>query len=297
MKGSGGMPGWSQFDPRTGQSASPRPGATAGQSARPKSAYEYFRESQNASRPGSFNAQSTKKKQGFAPNTPGGDEPMASNTSAYTSASRDRAPRRSNYFGTVRTPTAKKPPASEAEPQADKPSTFAERARNRYAATGGEKTYFSSPFVGRSASMRETPPRSRSPRATKPDANSPNTARHRSVSPRSRRNTSETSSSDTEDEDSRRPFTPRVPKSRLRGHQKFSDFHTQRDSNSNSGNGERSSTPHREGYDNSDYDFINDKDSNADRYYAKGHDSEGSAFPRGSQHPFAFAGSDTTSNL
>ena len=294
------MPGWSQFDPKTGQSGNQRPAGTAGQSARPKSAYEYFREAQNAARAGSFNAQSTKKKQGFAPNTPGGDEPMASNTSAYTSTSRERA-QRSNYFGNVRSPTAKKPQAPEAGPKTDKPGTFAERASSRYATTGGEKTFFSSSWLGRSTSMRETPPRSRSPRGTTPDANTAHTARHRSVSPKSRRNrksfSSETSSSETESEDKHPPFTPKVPKSRLRAHQRFPGFHAQRDSNSNSETGERSSTRHILGYGNWDYDFNNGKDSDTDRDYVKGHDSDSAAFPRGSQNPFAFAGSDTTSNL
>lgn len=303
MKGSAG---WSNFDPRTGRGSVPRP--DAGQSARPKSAYQYFRAAQDVPNSGPFNAQSTKKKQGFAPSTPGGDEPMATNTSAYTSTPRDHSQRWSSYFDSVPSPTAKKTAAPDAP--RDKTGTFAERASSRYATTGGEKTFFSSAWLGRSASMRDPPPRSRSPRGTTFAAHS---GRRRSTSPKSKDNRNRTfssspSSSETETEDEDEdlpPFRPKIPKSRLRSHQKFSGFHTQNSSNSGTGehssarsslDDDRPSSRFHDPFDELRSYFRTGKDSSTDRDYVQGHDSDSAAFPRGFQRPFQFP-SDSTSNL
>jgi curved DNA-binding protein CbpA len=228
MRGSQ-TPGWQGFDPSTGRASgtTPGPGAqrhpfgASAQSTRPKSAFETF---QNAHT--NAQAHSAKKKQGFAPGAAGGDEPMARNTSAYSSSSRTERPS-SQYFEPAAPPTAKKP----AEPQSTKQHAFTpefERSRNSYAQTGkGEKTFFSSTGLGRSQTMR-TPS---GPTRPNLNANSSSPAsgrsgRHRSASPKARRNPNNydsTSSSESED----MPKPKAVPKSRLRPEQKFADFHRQ----------------------------------------------------------------------
>lgn len=222
MKGSGS--GWSQFDPRTGRSGYSGSTRRGNDGRRPKSAYEHFRESFGASN--EANAQSPKKKQGFAPNTPGGDEPMAPNTSAYSNTARDRANRWSGFYESVPSPTARKPAPQAAQAQADKNRTYAERESRGYASTGGEKTFFASAAFGRSASMRDSP-RSRQTSGT--HAFGPDTAnagRHRSASPKAgAENTSSdetTSSSDTEDGNP--AFGKRVPRSRLRAREKYAQY-------------------------------------------------------------------------
>ncbi|KAJ5091243.1 Heat shock protein DnaJ [Penicillium alfredii] len=292
---------WQNFDPRTGRAA-PNPGATPrqnapfGQSARPKSAFEYFRENYRTQKPST--PQSPKKRQGFAPGTAGGDEPMARNTSSYTSRS-DRPT--SHYFDAAPPPTAKKP----AEPESTFVSPEFERASSRYAKAGGERTFFSSDEFGRSASVR-TPSGSYRPnsRTNPPSPVPPQPDRHRSASPKDRRNrtySASTSSSDSEDDEEesvrrRSKFKPKaVPKSRLRPHQKFSDFHRQ--DYSSPGTGEdpftqsssqesRPSSPPRQHYFSSrgsrkSYTFV---DLTADSDDAKGHNSDSAAFPNGSSY-------------
>lgn len=246
MKGSGagGMPGWNQFDPRTGRTGQSRPNDGQSQSARPKSAYEYFKSAYNMPKP-----DPARRKHGFAPRTAGGDEPMAPNTSAYTSTPRENN-RWSDYFESVPPPTARKPTAAETaqaqaqaqtqpQPQGDRFGSFAERASSRYATAGGEKTFFSSAGLGRSATVRDPPQRSRSPSRGFPSNADSSTGRHRSASPKVKReSTSSTSSSDMDEE--RPPFQPKIPKSKLRPNQKYSDFRTRQDRRS--GNGELSST-------------------------------------------------------
>lgn len=234
MKGGyGPSAGWSSFDPRTGKPAS---------SARPppprtKSAYEYFKATPKMPTQEQQQQQSPKKKQGFAPRGAGGDEPMARNTSAYSSTPRKTATTdRASYFEFVPTsppPTARKASASESvDPLLRHSNNLVpelERASSRYATTGGEKTYLSSssssrPHLGRSASVRDplfgTVP-------------SP-TGRHRSASPKydrsSRRRMSSSSPSSGSSSDAGSDARPKaVPKSRLRPNQKFSDFHPSRD--------------------------------------------------------------------
>ncbi|KAE8144657.1 DnaJ domain protein [Aspergillus avenaceus] len=231
-----GNQGWSQFDPRTGRSghASSTPRAnTSSQSARPKSAYEYFKTSPKPN-PDSARAQSTKKKQGFAPRAAaGGDEPMATNTSSYSNVPRGERPHMKDFFGPAPSPTARKAAAGFQTREDDLKPPDVERTGSKYAGTGGERTFFSSAGLHRFASMRESTgtPKPHS-RTNPPTPTPPEPGRHRSASPQfktdSSRNYTSTSSSDTEDDEFRTKQKPKaVPKSRLRPHQRYGDFHTQ----------------------------------------------------------------------
>ncbi|KAL1883765.1 hypothetical protein Plec18167_002773 [Paecilomyces lecythidis] len=293
-------PGWANFDPRTGKSyPAPRgtpTGTPSGQSARPTSAYEYFKTAYGKQPPptqpatGPSRTQSTRKKQGFAPGTPGGDEPPATNTSAYTSAPR---PERA-FYEAAPAPTAKKtaPPEEFTIPGFERLST-------RYATSGGERTYFSSSGLGRSSTVRESPssPRPHS-RTNPPSPAHTKSGRHRSASPqlknRDRAFSSSTTSSDLdedddEDDEDQPTFKPRaVPKSRLRPNHKFSDFYR------NSGAGENPSIWPVD-YDSPDHLHLPGRfdrprprshhgymDDHTDSYY-EGHASDSTAFQNGFQ--------------
>lgn len=237
MKGNA-MPGWSSFDPRTGRAgqpgAAPRPAGTAG-SARPKSAYEHMSTGSKPSAAGfGANAQSAKKRSGFAPRAAaGGDEPMAPNTTSYRNASRNE------QFGFAPSPTARKPAGGFFPSGAENVSTPEyERTRSTYASTGGEKTFFSSSMLGRSGSARAPPKAADSgPRTNPPIPDHQANGRHRSASPSLKeegtrnRNYDSTSSSGFSDDEIK--FTPKstpkqkaMPKSRLRQQQKFTNLHT-----------------------------------------------------------------------
>lgn len=226
MRG-GQAPGWQGFDPATGRATGgvPGPGAqrypfgTSAQSTRPKSAFEAHNSHSNA--------QSFKKKQGFAPGAAGGDEPMARNTSAY---SNNRAERMSSqYFKPAVPPTAKKP-ASPEPPQPKSRHSYTpefERPSRSYAQAGkGEKTFFSSTGLGRSATMR-TPSGSSHQNAHtgKSSPASGRSGRYRSASPSPRRNTNNYDSTSSSEGEETRPKPKAVPKSRLGPHQKFADFY------------------------------------------------------------------------
>ncbi|CAI7669322.1 unnamed protein product [Penicillium viridicatum] len=226
MRG-GQAPGWQGFDPATGRATggAPGPGAqrhpfgTSAQSTRPKSAFEAHNSHSNA--------QSFKKKQGFAPGAAGGDEPMARNTSAY---SNNRAERMSSqYFKPAVPPTAKKP-ASPEPPQPKSRHSYTpefERPSRSYAQAGkGEKTFFSSTGLGRSATMR-TPSGSSHQNAHtgKSSPASGRSGRYRSASPSPRRNTNNYDSTSSSEGEDIRPKPKAVPKSRLGPHQKFADFY------------------------------------------------------------------------
>lgn len=261
MKANGAASGWTQFDPRTGHSAyrssAPRPAAAAAAAqtpsgqppVRPQSAYEYFKTSARAaSSAGGF--QSARKKQGFAPRMAGGDEPMARNTSAYTNVPKERPQSTGYFYESVPSPTTKQPtmPATGGPPTFQQDTTTIpelERTSSRYAASGGEKTAFSSSWFGGLANSSNAYRAPRSHSSTNPPSpTSPNMGRHRSASPsRSRAfstSSSTTDSLDDEDdiddgdsdddnvgfEDTEPPKDkPRaVPKSRLRSQGKFADF-------------------------------------------------------------------------
>ncbi|KAJ6160484.1 hypothetical protein N7470_003880 [Penicillium chermesinum] len=292
MRGSNPSSKWQSFDPQTGR-ATPTPGTTPRQqnapfgNPRPKSAYEYFRENVRAQNPPSPN--SPRRRQGFAPGTPGGDEPPAANTSAYTSTRSDRPS--SMYFESAPPPTAKKPTA----PEPGRYGDDFERASSRYAATGGEKTFFSSAGLGRSSTMR-TPSgsyRASNSKTTPPSPVYAESGRHRSASPKVRRRpdispASSTSSSepDTDDEilrsNSSQPKPKAVPKSRLRPHQKFSDFYRGDDSSSGTAptlpQMNFRTRPVLRGFE----DLVSDTD---DDYEYQGHNSDSAAFTRGSNRP------------
>ena len=280
--------------------------ANSGQSPRPKSAYEYFKtppkQGENIGPSRSYT--SARRKQGFAPGTAGGDEPMAANTSAYSSVPREDRARPFNYvFGdSDPSPTARRTDMS------DSNAPDLERVRSQYANTGGEKTFFSSSWLGRTPNMRPTPGSSKGPRTSRtnpPSPTYPETSRHRSASPnlktnRGRTFTSSTSSSDDDDDDddSRKERSPApkpkaVPKSRLRRPQRPSDTHGW-----NTGTGEHSFPaqptvgpgptyyyPRGNRFDywrpGNFYEYVY---LCANRDYLKGHDSDSAASPR---NPFA----------
>lgn len=303
MRGSN-TAGWRAFDPETGRTTPSSGGTPRQQNApfgnpRPKSAYEYFKENMKSQGPASPN--STKKRNGFAPGTAGGDEPMARNTSAYTNTRSERPS--SMYFESAPPPTAKKPAAPD-PPLSEEPQRFS----TSYATTGGEKTFFTSAGLGRS-STRRTPSESYKASNSRTSPPSPvhgHSGRHRSASPKDRRNKTyslSTSSSDLDSETDEevvevpRPssFKPKaVPKSRLRPNQKFAEFY--RHENSSSGTGEEPFTrqntkdsrpaprPANNGFRRprkppAFVDLTADSDGN------QGHNSDSAAFPRGSYRP------------
>lgn len=246
MRGShaGGGAGWQGFDPNTGRATTggtPRQQNQPFGKPRPQSAYQRFQESYKTQTPSS-DPHSPKKRNGYAPGASGDDEPMARNTSAYTSSSRPS----SMYFDPAPPPTARKPAATD---QPHFPQEY-ERASSRYATAGGEKTFFTSSGLGRSSTVR-TPSGGYRTSNARTNPSSPASAqkeRHRSASPKTDRNReysiSDTSSDldDLTSEDDipqpRSAFNPKpkaVPKSRMRHRQKFTDLHGQNDSSSSTG--------------------------------------------------------------
>lgn len=106
----------------------------------------------------------TPTKAGFAPGTPGGDEPPARNSSAYFNVFRaERAA--TSRDGAHAPPPPKRPtaPAKRADPLqsfrnhagVDEAYVNMARVSTPYATAGGEKTYFSSRPLGRSTSWKE----------------------------------------------------------------------------------------------------------------------------------------------
>ncbi|EEH20146.1 hypothetical protein PABG_02405 [Paracoccidioides brasiliensis Pb03] len=216
MKPNANPGGWSGFDPRTGR---PNASTSNPQTSRRQSAYEtYF----NVPNPSPQRAQA-KKKQGFAPGTPGGDEPMAQNTSAYASFNKQRASYHEPHFEPAPSPTAKKWPRQEESTDTNIPNL--QRTSCRYATTGGEKTYVSGAGLGRSSSTRDSPftesdtrSRTNPPSPTSPQGSR---GRHRSASPKFKSNRERTFPSSPETSDSDEidtSFRPkRSPRSRKFG--------------------------------------------------------------------------------
>ncbi|CAI7599048.1 unnamed protein product [Penicillium glandicola] len=295
MRG-GQAPGWQGFDPATGRATSgvPGPGAqrhpfgTSAQSTRPKSAFEAHNSHSNA--------QSFKKKQGFAPGAAGGDEPMARNTSAYSNNS--RAERMSNqYFKPAAAPTAKKP-ASPEPPQPKSRHSYTpefERPSRSYAQAGkGEKTFFSSTGLGRSATMR-TPSGSshKNAHTGKSSPASGRSGRYRSVSPSPRRNTNNYDSTSSSEGEEAMPKPKAVPKSRLRPHQTFADFYNPGARSPGNGmnftsflvaNGVRATRLPDGSYElhSVPRNFPPNQRTPADKDGPKGHTSDSAAFPKSS---------------
>lgn len=300
---------WRGFDPTSG--ATPRQQNAPFGNQKPKSAYEYFKENAQKNSTGT-NANSPKKRHGYAPGTAGGDEPMAANTSAYTSTRNERPS--SMYFDSVPAPTAKKPtvPVSpnwhsqSAGPPSPPLAQEFERTSRSYATKGGEKTFFTSrsPALGRSSTMRTPSTSYRSSNArTRPSSPDPaQPERHRSASPKTTRerpysfsSTSSDLDDDTTEDEVRRPngFKPMaVPKSRLRPNQKFTDFFPARDSSPGIGE-EESTPPDIQGHRQSSSAQGNRKprqvptfiDLTADSEDGEGHNSDSAAFAQGPYRP------------
>ena len=162
----------------------------------------------NAASPGLSRSQTTHgpKKSGFAPSTLGGDEPPARNTSAYYNVSRGggarpQVPRAETQFPPPpprAAPTSQKPaPPTPTFPRSFRPPSDgvdpfgnSDRISTPYATSGGEKTYFSSTGIGRSASNRSNDASAKSSGGFPPHVASPvspgTNGRHRSASPKMR---------------------------------------------------------------------------------------------------------------
>lgn len=110
--------------------------------------------------PRSYTTKTTPKKAGFAPGTPGGDEPPARNSTAYFNVSRAATSREG---APVPSPARQTASAKRADPLyhfrehvwGNETYVNAARVSTPYATAGGEKTYFSSRPLGRSSSWKE----------------------------------------------------------------------------------------------------------------------------------------------
>jgi hypothetical protein len=124
--------------------------------------------------PGLSQTQSTRKKQGFTPTTPGGDEPPAPRSSAYATYSRGERPQASTTQSYM--PESTTYPSPQMNPQRPSISPLRharsssgveeewrpsrpglDRLSTRYVGTGGERTDVGSAGVGRSSSVRNSP--------------------------------------------------------------------------------------------------------------------------------------------
>ncbi|MCJ1257039.1 hypothetical protein MMC24_004864 [Lignoscripta atroalba] len=141
---------------------------------------------------------------GFVPATSGADEQPARNTSAYFNVSRGERPQNSRAQTQYPppppgpAPTAKRPEYKKPEPlrptktqfASDDPFSNSDRLSTPYATTGGERTYFDSGGLNRSASTRENKAHADwqgNLRPTMSNNPSPATAsRHHSASPKMR---------------------------------------------------------------------------------------------------------------
>ena len=197
-----------------------------------RTAWEQFVETQAQSRAGRAgmsrsNTTRVPKRNGFAPATPGGDEPQARNTSAYfvSRGGRPQAPRAETQYP----PPPGPPPAGKTSvpPTPDYLKSFqspkttdafanSDRLSTPYATAGGERTYFSSGGLGsndlsRSASLRSNKASAGPSSGFPPNMNSPRSpgfsSRHHSASPHMRKprppqsfSSSSDTSSDEEDD-------------------------------------------------------------------------------------------------
>ena len=202
---------------------------TPKESPRPRSGYDSFPEKPPGFVPGMARAKTMRvpKKQGFAPGTPGGDEPPARNSSSYFTRSQPQYPppppgpppntkkpdplrpdtskgdsQRSN-------PVRSAPPLhphgsspSNASQYADPSPASVYRMSTPYATPGGEKTHFSTAgfeqFTRFSSSHYERNgwPKGYTPKSGSP-LSPPGPGRHRSASPKMRSPRSQGSSSST----------------------------------------------------------------------------------------------------
>ena len=206
---------------------------------RPRSGREYFEDKPGFPNMGRANTTRVPKRTGFAPGTPGGDEPAARNTSSYfnTARAERQSPRTQAQYPPPPSgppPTLKRPdpiraegpprsghnPLKSAPPRWDPhqsgdhlssqnvedPFANSERLSTPYATSGGERTYFNSETLNRSASShshnRNGWPAGYTPTNGSP-LSTPGTGRHRSASPNIRspgRSRSSSSSSSSEED-------------------------------------------------------------------------------------------------
>jgi curved DNA-binding protein CbpA len=187
---------------RAGYTSVPRPNATpAGQPTRPKSAYDYFKTTTNQS----SRTQSTRKKHGFAPRSASGDEPMAANTSSYTTV-----PRRERFQASDDLPGEAAPTATTENPAA--PSGYgaentgtpnSKQKRSTNASTDGDRTFFSASGL-HSDGVCNPPKKSSAQSQTPPIGRTSLGSGRKSAGPRSHSDGGQkgnsTNSSDTDDD-------------------------------------------------------------------------------------------------
>lgn len=179
------------------------------------------------------NTSRTPKRQGFAPATPGGDEPQARKASAYSNVhrgERPQAPRAQTQFPPPPkgpAPTAKKPDATSrprGQPGLSNPFVNTERISTPYATGGGERTYFSSSGLHRSTSTREHNQQPEHSNHGSTNLNTPHSqtsaGRHHSASPKMKNSgpqrsysTSSSSSEESVQSGEEKVFTPSMRKS------------------------------------------------------------------------------------
>lgn len=200
---------------------------------RPRSGYEQFQDKPSEFPPGMSRAKTMRvpKKQGFAPGTPGGDEPPAQNSSSYFTKSQPQYPppppgppprkpdplRSDTHWSDPqrRNPVKSAPPPrpydtspSKATLHPDPSPATSYRMSTPYATPGGEKTYFSTSGFDQSSSSRPAQngwPKGYTPKGGSP-LSPPGPGRHHSASPKirspnPRESLSSTSSCSSDDED------------------------------------------------------------------------------------------------
>jgi hypothetical protein len=160
--------------------------------------YEHFQNMPQTVFPGMSRTASARKPAGFAPGTPGDDEPMTQRTSAYAHV---HGQRYDSYFpddGIPRSPTMARPEPATSPLKKSHSSTNlndasrrprrpeVERISTQYATSGGEKTYVNG--VGRSASLRNSPVEREwgsygDDDLRRPHSHHASSARHQSASP------------------------------------------------------------------------------------------------------------------
>ncbi|GBF62127.1 meiotically up-regulated gene protein [Trichophyton mentagrophytes] len=223
------MPGgWTSFDPRTGRAQEKPASKPRGSQQRGQSAYHAFAEEARkaAETPTPERSKSTKAKNGFAPRTAGGDEPMAKCATSYYNLrgerNRDSDPM-SYFFSTAPSPTAKKPQPY--DDLSDPPTPNLHRTSSKYATSGGEKTYVPKAGINRSSSVREEATSRPQTNPPSPINSATNSNRRHSASPKLKPNrqstfsassSSSTASSETDDTDEvmLKPRRKAVPRSR-----------------------------------------------------------------------------------
>ncbi|MCJ1244858.1 hypothetical protein MMC30_002059 [Trapelia coarctata] len=204
---------------------------------RPKSGYESFQDKPPVFPPGMSRAKTMRvpKKQGFAPGTPGGDEPPARNTSSYFTRSQSQyPPPPPGPPPNSRKPEPLRPETNKGDSQRSNPIRSAPplhphgaspsnaplypdtspanvyRMSTPYATPGGEKTYFSTTGFEQSSSSQHARngwPKGYTPKSGSP-LSPPGPGRHRSASPklrspRPRGSSSSTSTCSSDDEGGR----------------------------------------------------------------------------------------------